>query len=448
MKNGSLFCFFSLLLMHGIAIKSQITISSTHMPGSGDTLRYSLAQASSVNTAALNATGANQTWDFSQLTPQSQGLNEYKLALQINPAYSLFFGLTAYGLKTFDTLNLGTIQLTKGYDFLAKNNSVFKAVGRGLTYQNLPVPSFYTDDDEIYQFPLQFGDNDSSTFRVAFDLAGTLGLVQKGSRRNQVTGWGSITTPYGTFNALKVETTVWQTDSISIGGFGLPPIPSTRVWYSWWSTATEMPIFEARGNVLPFSTAPVFTEYRFRDQFRACLGYVVADFAANQTQGTTTDVFQLQDQSQCAPETYFWNVQPATYTWMNGSAASDPNPSIRFDAAGYYSLGLTVFKGFTLDSEQKTDYILIAQSSLESEGQPLLQLHPNPSTAGQPSVVRFPGTFRVKLFNGLGRELSCTDWQTETALLSGSGLAEGLYWVQVLKQDGSSTKLMPWMLLK
>ena len=144
MKNGGLFCFFSLFLMHGIAVKSQITIASTHMPGSGDTLRYSLAQAASVNTAALNATGANQTWDFSQLNPQSQGLNEYKLALQINPAYSLFFGITAYGLKTFDTLNLGTIQLTKGYDFLSKNSSVFKAVGRGLTYQNLPVPSFYT----------------------------------------------------------------------------------------------------------------------------------------------------------------------------------------------------------------------------------------------------------------------------------------------------------------
>ncbi|MFZ9700834.1 MAG: hypothetical protein ACO3AF_07125 [Flavobacteriales bacterium] len=434
-----------LFLLMGLAVRGQITINSTHMPGSGDTLRYSLAEASSVNTTALNSSGANQTWDFSQLIPQSQGLNEYKLALQINPAYSLFFGLTAYGLKTFDTLNLGTIQLTNGYDFLTKNSSVYKAVGRGLTFQNLPVPSFYSDDDEIYQFPLQYGDNDSSTFRVAFDLGGTIGLVQKGSRRNKVTGWGSITTPFGTFNALKVETTIWQTDSISLNGFGLPPIPSTRVWYSWWSTAEEMPIMEARGNVLPFSTQPVFTEYRFRDVFRPCLGYVVADFTANQTQGTTADVFQLQDASQCAPETYFWNVQPGTYTWMNGSAATDPNPSIRFDAAGYYSLGLSVVKGFSIDTEQKTDYILISQSSTDAFSSPTIQLYPNPVEQGQKSVVECPGQFKFSVLNGLGQQLSISGWQVDRAELSTLGLKNGLHWVQIQQENGAVLRVLPLM---
>ena len=434
-----------LFLLMGLAVRGQITINSTHMPGSGDTLRYSLAEASSVNTTALNSSGANQTWDFSQLIPQSQGLNEYKLALQINPAYSLFFGLTAYGLKTFDTLNLGTIQLTNGYDFLTKNSSVYKAVGRGLTFQNLPVPSFYSDDDEIYQFPLQYGDNDSSTFRVAFDLGGTIGLVQKGSRRNKVTGWGSITTPFGTFNALKVETTIWQTDSISLNGFGLPPIPSTRVWYSWWSTAEEMPIMEARGNVLPFSTQPVFTEYRFRDVFRPCLGYVVADFTANQTQGTTADVFQLQDASQCAPETYFWNVQPGTYTWMNGSAATDPNPSIRFDAAGYYSLGLSVVKGFSIDTEQKTDYILISQSSTDAFSSPTIQLYPNPVEQGQKSVVECPGQFKFSVLNGLGQQLSISDGHVDRAELSTLGLKNGLHWVQIQQENGAVLRVLPLM---
>lgn len=434
-----------LFLLMGLAVRGQITINSTHMPGSGDTLRYSLAEAASVNTTALNSSGANQTWDFSQLIPQSQGLNEYKLALQINPAYSLFFGLTAYGLKTFDTLNLGTIQLTNGYDFLTKNSSVYKAVGRGLTFQNLPVPSFYSDDDEIYQFPLQYGDNDSSTFRVAFDLGGTIGLVQKGSRRNIVTGWGSITTPFGTFNALKVETTVWQTDSISLNGFGLPPIPSTRVWYSWWSTAEEMPIMEARGNVLPFSTQPVFTEYRFRDVFRPCLGYVVADFTANQTQGTTADVFQLQDASQCAPETYFWNVQPGTYTWMNGSTATDPNPSIRFDAAGYYSLGLSVVKGFSIDTEQKTDYILISQSSTDAFSSPTIQLYPNPVEQGQKSVVECPGQFKFSVLNGLGQQLSISDGHVDRAELSTLGLKNGLHWVQIQQENGAVLRVLPLM---
>ena len=445
MKNKPLFPLFYLLLAIPMALQGQITINSSHMPVSGDTLRYSLAEAASVNATTLNATGANQTWDFSQLNPQSQGLNEYKLALQINPAYSVFFGFSAYGLQTFDTLNLGTIQLTQGYDFLTKTNAVFKAVGRGLSYQNLPVPSFFTDDDEIYQFPLQFGDNDSSTFRVAFDLGGTIALVQKGSRRNSVTGWGTITTPMGTFNALKVETTIWQTDSINLGGFGLPPIPSTRVWFSWWSTSHKMPVFEARGTILPFSTNPVFTEYRFPDQFRACLGYVVSDFSANQTQGTTTDVFQLQDLSQCSPETYFWNVQPGTYTWMNGSTATDPNPSIRFDAAGYYSLGLSVVKGFALDTEQKTDYILISQNSTDAFSGQKIQLHPNPVVQGQNSVLECPGQFKFRIFNGLGQQLGSSDWQVDRAELSTLGLKNGLYWVQIQQENEAGLRVLPLM---
>ena len=100
MKNKPLFPLFYLLLAIPMALQGQITINSSHMPVSGDTLRYSLAEAASVNATTLNATGANQTWDFSQLNPQSQGLNEYKLALQINPAYSVFFGFSAYGLQT------------------------------------------------------------------------------------------------------------------------------------------------------------------------------------------------------------------------------------------------------------------------------------------------------------------------------------------------------------
>jgi hypothetical protein len=130
---------------------------------------------------------------------------------------------------------------------------------------------------------------------------------------------------------------------------------------------------------------------------------------------------------------------------MNGSTATDPNPSIRFDAAGYYSLGLSVVKGFSVDTEQKTDYILISQSSTDAFSGPTIQLHPNPVEQGQKSVVECPGQFKLSVLNGLGQQLSISDGQVDRAELSTLGLKNGLYWVQIQQENGAVLRVLPLM---
>ena len=68
---------------------SQITITSSDMPGSGDTLRFSAANLDSLTLATYQQTGANVTWDFSHLTPNSQDLNSYVSAS--STSYGFFF---------------------------------------------------------------------------------------------------------------------------------------------------------------------------------------------------------------------------------------------------------------------------------------------------------------------------------------------------------------------
>ena len=62
-------------------VKSQISITASSMPSSGDTIRYSNARLSSVGD--YTTTGTNYNWHFDTLRPTSQGLREFKNGLNM-----------------------------------------------------------------------------------------------------------------------------------------------------------------------------------------------------------------------------------------------------------------------------------------------------------------------------------------------------------------------------
>ena len=134
-----------------------------------------------------------------------------------------------------------------------------------MEYSGIPSPSFFTDDDEIYQFPLEYNDYDSSTFRVNTSIAGIISFIQKGYRINDVEGWGNVKTPYGSFNCIKVKTTINESDSIIISSVPLPSIPRITIEYKWLTTKEKIPVFEVIGT--EFGGQFTVTSIRYRDKF-------------------------------------------------------------------------------------------------------------------------------------------------------------------------------------
>lgn len=249
-------------------LNAQITITNSNMPGSGDTARYS--NVSVLDSVDYISTGANYTWDFSNLVPVSQGLYEYKPISQINPIYFAFFGFSAFGQKVMDSLNLGAFTIYDIYDFYSSNSTAFKAVGRGMEIQGFPIPSDYSDHDEIYQFPLNYSDIDNSTYAVSFQLDTLIEYFQTGTRLNEVEGWGTIMTPYDTVSCLKVKTTINEHDSIVVSGFGLPAIDRVKLEYKWLSLTEFVPMLEIKGEeIFGF---PVINSIRYRDNYIVGLG--------------------------------------------------------------------------------------------------------------------------------------------------------------------------------
>jgi hypothetical protein len=419
----SLSCLFSL-------VRAQITITQAAMPSANDTIRYSSAAPAGLN-LNLEQKGASQSWDYSKLVANGQDI--YRYAAANNTPYLLYF-FNQVGLKTADSLGAGPVMLKNIYSFYTKNSTVFKQEGIGYSYQGFPLAAQNKDDDEIYQFPLKYGDSDVSTFNFRFVIPGNLlTYVQSGVRTNVVDGWGSIVTPYKTYpNVLRVKTLVNGTDSL-ITQFGRVPIPRRQVIYKWLSADEKIPVMEITGT----ETAGNFTatQIRYRDKY---LGLVSplrpqAGFSISKSSGfVTVDTFTLTDRSRPFATGWNWQITPVGgVTFVSGTNAGSRNPRIVFTQEGLYNVSLIASNTFGTDDTTAANAISVQYGlSIDKFRQTDQYFYPNP-TSGELTMVK-AGKFQI--FDAVGR---CVMQQTVLAsqVFSIKTLPKGVY---TLKLDNST----------
>jgi hypothetical protein len=98
-------------------------------------------------------------------------------------------------------------------------------------------------------------------------VASTGFFSQKRQRTNQPDAWGTLTTPFGTFQTVRVVTTLLDHDSLSIGGApgqGLT-LPLVRQ-YKWLANGVHVPVL-----TITTTTAAgqeVVTAAEYRDSYR------------------------------------------------------------------------------------------------------------------------------------------------------------------------------------
>jgi hypothetical protein len=227
---------------------AQITINRNDMPGLGDTLRITNTNASAIN---LLQTGPDYTWDFSSLSGGAQEILDYKNILQ-TPYFLFFPNIFTFGIKTPD-IGFGPFSFTDMYNFFLIDNNQFSYSGIGLKFQGNPFGASYSKNDRIYNFPLRYNDVDSNTFSFTVDLPGIGKYKSSGYRKTTVDGWGEITTPYGTFNCLRLNAYINSIDSITVSVFGFNysfGIPSEKREYQWLAKGLKAPVLSVEGRIL------------------------------------------------------------------------------------------------------------------------------------------------------------------------------------------------------
>ncbi len=252
------------LVMSALLSNAQISITASSMPVSGDTIRYSNASLASVGDYTI--TGSGYSWDYSALVPNSQAVRAFKSGL--NTPYFILFGFSAYGELVQDTVPIPTInipgvpsiKITDVYNFYSKSSTKFITEGLGVKINGIPVPSLFDSgkEDVLYKFPLNYTDRDSTIFKFSTPTTTAIPFQysKEGYRITEADGYGSITTPQGMYNCLRVITTQYSMDTIKgtitmpVTGILIPfkfGFPNYQRSYQWLTTAEHIPVFEVSG---------------------------------------------------------------------------------------------------------------------------------------------------------------------------------------------------------
>jgi hypothetical protein len=267
---------FPLALIASLAqAQTSPVITAADMPTVGDTLR--LSQAASVLPASappLSRTGANQTWSYAGLVATSQRVARYISLSQVSALQQLAFG--PFGGANQATLAaprslpaaVGTaLPITDPLEFFNGSASDFRSVGFGATVSGTGLPVAYASQaqqDVIYRFPLSAAsarDVSNSYFQVSVPGSGF--ASQRRQRTTQPDGWGTLTTPFGTFQTVRVVATIADHDSLAIGtapGQGLD-LPLRRE-YQWLAPGIHVPVLAITTATTAGQEVVVLIEYR------------------------------------------------------------------------------------------------------------------------------------------------------------------------------------------
>ena len=256
-----------------------------------DSLRLSVAgPVLPASAPPLTQRGANQSWNYAGLVPVSQRVESYVPASVVT-ATSLFYSFTFGPLGGVNRATVASpqalpvpaganlpIALTDTYQFfnLAAAGATpqdFRSVGFGASLNGTAIPVTYasaTQQDVIYRFPLSFAspaDSSSSFFSTPAAIATVGYLSQKRKRVNKPDAWGTLTTPFGTFQTVRIVTKLIDHDSVAFGGTpgqGFD-IPLTRE-YKWLAKGQHVPVLTITTRLV--GGQEVVSGVEYRDSYR------------------------------------------------------------------------------------------------------------------------------------------------------------------------------------
>ena len=234
--------------------QAQIVIDSDDLPQPGTT--YTLQESTPDPMFNYSATGEDYSWDYTELV--SNGEVEITIGdLSDAPATAPFMFNNAFlypdyvcyafgpgDLPDFSQLGVELpIELGDMNNYY-QINETFNIAGITMNLQGIDIPVQYSDIDEVYPHPMNFGDVLESTHAYTAEVPGFLSYSSAGSRSVSVDGWGTIQLPNNEEHAvLRVTSTKDMDDSIEFQG-QIIPFSYSVTTHSWLAAESGMPVLE------------------------------------------------------------------------------------------------------------------------------------------------------------------------------------------------------------
>lgn len=233
-----------LLTLQSPFLFGQITIESSDLTSVGDVItRY----IDTIPTYGPGGAGANQVWDFSAAVREDTAITTV-LATSATP-YNSTFANSTYAMKG-DAASY--LYFTHTSSNLFTDGAAGDLLGDG---QIIETP--FTDDLVLHVFPRQFGNyfNDTYGFEAEADGAAfnvyRIRLIQSGHVYDTTDAYGTLITPTGTYDALRVKSTDFSNTIIEVQLNQFLPFwtpfsntTDTTISYSWHAKEEKLAIAE------------------------------------------------------------------------------------------------------------------------------------------------------------------------------------------------------------
>ena len=274
-----LLCTLLLASTEATQAQTSPTITAADMPAVGDSLR--LSQAAVVLPASappLTRNGAGQSWNYAGLAATSQRVARYNnVGTAAGTLLQLTFNSALFSPDNRATLvspqalpaAAGTLPVTDPLVFANGSATDFRLVGYGATFSGTAVPVTYaskTQQDVLYQFPLSYASAaavSNSLLTTPVALASSGYFSQRRQRTTQPDAWGTLTTPFGTFQTVRVVASLRDHDSLVVGtapGQGLD-LPVQRE-YKWLANGMRVPVLTITTTMAAGQETITGVEYR------------------------------------------------------------------------------------------------------------------------------------------------------------------------------------------
>jgi len=230
------FCIFQL--------KAQISINKSDMPSVNDIVCTSTGL--NPDFIDFQETGEDYIWDFSQLVSISQQVDTFVSQLNVPLYYIPFFMFNSNLAKNGDIgIPIPEFPITNPTTFYNSTDNYFGITGNAAMIYGFPIPLMFDSPDILYQFPMNYEDIGNSFAEYGFGVDNYGYIGKEISRSNTVDGWGTLTTPYGTFDVLRLKCEVAEFDTIYIDSLGMG-LPFYREYteYSWLGKEQMIPLLK------------------------------------------------------------------------------------------------------------------------------------------------------------------------------------------------------------
>lgn len=241
--------FTTVLLFTASFLAAQPIIESSDLvsgPGS-----FNVVDALGASSDVYEVAGANQTWDFSDLQALNPTTIDYVSVSGAPFGYQFFFNspftpnYQATHAIEGEGIDLVAVTIDEFFFFYKNTPTQYNIVGYGGTVNGIPLPAQTNPIDVVYALPVEYGNTHSSYSEWGIEIPTVGTYRQRQNRSYEVEGYGTVITPEGSFEALKLRVELQTEDSLYVDFIqqGLT-FQRESIVYTWLAEGEGVPVLE------------------------------------------------------------------------------------------------------------------------------------------------------------------------------------------------------------